>query len=159
MSAMPVKVSVQRAYRGAGPTRRQLQRWARQALATRRAHAALTVRIVDIPESAALNAAWRQRSGPTNVLSFPVSGLEQIAPELLGDIVICAPLVIAEATAQGKLLDAHWAHLVIHGVLHLLGFNHVEEPQARAMEALECELLTALGFPDPYQGYAPLICP
>ncbi len=153
---MPVKVSVQRVYRGAGPSRSQLQRWARQALATRRTHAALTVRIVDIPESAALNAAWRQRSGPTNVLSFPVSGLEQIAPELLGDIVICAPLVTAEAAAQGKLLEAHWAHLVVHGTLHLLGFDHVEERQARVMEALECELLTDLGFRDPYQDQAPL---
>ena len=156
---MPIKISVQRPYRGAGPSRSQLQRWARQALATRRTHAALTVRIVDIPESAALNAAWRQRSGPTNVLSFPVSGLEEVAPELLGDIVICAPLVTTEAAAQGKLLEAHWAHLVVHGTLHLLGFDHVEEPQARAMEALECELLTALGFPDPYQDYAPLISP
>ena len=141
---MPVKISVQWAYRGAGPTRRQLQRWARQVLATRRAHAALTVRIVDIPESAALNAAWRQRSGPTNVLSFPMSGLEQIAPELLGDIVICAPVVATEAAAQGKSLAAHWAHLVIHGTLHLLGFDHVQARQARAMEALKCELVTAL---------------
>jgi probable rRNA maturation factor len=156
---MPVKVSVQRVYRGAGPSRSQLQRWARQALATRRTHAALTVRIVDIPESAALNAAWRQRSGPTNVLSFPVSGLEEVAPELLGDIVICAPLVTTEAAAQGKLLEAHWAHLVVHGTLHLLGFDHVEERQARVMEALECELLTDLGFPDPYQDYTSSIRP
>ncbi len=150
MSAMPVKVSVQRAYRG-GPSRRLLQRWAQQALASSHPHAALTVRIVDIAESATLNATWRQRSGPTNVLSFPVSGLEEIAPELLGDIVICAPVVASEAAAQGKSLEAHWAHLVVHGTLHLLGFDHVEARQARTMEALECELLTALGFPDPYQ--------
>jgi probable rRNA maturation factor len=150
---MPVRVSVQRIYRGAGPSRAQLQRWAKRALAGRRNSAALTVRIVDIPESAALNEAWRHRSGPTNVLSFPASGLEEIAPEMLGDIVICAPVVAAEAVAQGKSSEAHWAHLVVHGTLHLLGFDHRERRQARAMEALECKLLSELGYPDPYQDH------
>lgn len=164
MSPMSVRVSVQRVYRDAGPpSRAQVQRWAKRAIALahtpahalpdRRAEVAVTVRIVGIEESAALNAAWRHRSGATNVLSFPVSGLEQVAPELLGDIVICAPLVAAEAAAQGKSPLAHWAHLVVHGTLHLLGFDHQKASQARAMEALECQLLSALGYPDPYQDH------
>lgn len=156
-----LRVSVQRIYRGTSPSRTQIERWVQRTLAHARAHAgvdqrvgsAVTVRIVDVQESAALNAAWRATSGPTNVLSFPVSGLEQIAPELLGDIVICAPLAAVEAAHQGKLLAAHWAHLVVHGTLHLLGFDHEKALQAREMEALECQLMTGLGFPAPYQGY------
>lgn len=153
MRPMPVRVSVQRVYRGAGPTRAQLLRWTKRALSGRRRCAALTVRIVDIAESAALNETWRHRNGPTNVLSFPASGLEEIAPDLLGDIVICAPIVAAEAAAQHKPLEAHWAHLVVHGTLHLLGFDHAERRQARAMEAVECQVLADLGYPDPYQDH------
>lgn len=147
---MPIKVAVQRALR-AGPARDQIVRWVRRALSGRRRDAVLTVRIVDTPEGAALNARWRGKPGATNVLSFPADGLAAIAPEQLGDIVICAPVVAREATAQGKHADAHWAHLVVHGVLHLIGFDHVRAREARVMEAHEREILAALGFPDPYE--------
>lgn len=147
---MPISVSVQRTLR-TGPARAQIVRWVRRALSGRRRHAALTVRIVDVPEGAALNARWRGKAGPTNVLSFPASGLEEIAPEQLGDIVICAPVVAQEAAAQDKPPEAHWAHLVVHGVLHLLGLDHVNAREARVMEAQEREILASLGFPDPYK--------
>ena len=93
---------------------------------------------------------WRKRAGPTNVLSFPSTGLERIAPALLGDIVICAPVVEREAQHQRKALRAHWAHMVIHGTLHLLGLDHTEEQQALIMEQLEAEILGRLGYADPY---------
>ncbi len=151
MNITPVRLSLQRVCRGAGPARSDLLRWVRETLSGRKTRAALTIRIVDVTESAALNAAWRHKSGPTNVLSFPITGLDQFAPELLGDIVICAPLVISEACEQGKLPLAHWAHLVVHGTLHLLGYDHIEEKDALDMECLECEILARLGFPNPYQ--------
>lgn len=151
MIAMPVRISVQRACRTARPSRSQILRWAKRALKGRRADATLTVRIVDAAEGARLNSTWRHKTGPTNVLSFPASGLEQVAPELLGDIVICAPVVEAEAVAQGKSAEAHWAHLVVHGTLHLLGFDHLEATAARDMESLETRLLSELGYPDPYR--------
>ena len=110
----------------------------------------LTVRIVDAAEGAELNQRWCHKPGPTNVLSFPANGEEEIAPELLGDIVICAPVVLREAEEQGKDTEAHWAHLVVHGALHLLGFDHLKEPEARAMEQLETEILIRLGYSDPY---------
>jgi probable rRNA maturation factor len=111
----------------------------------------LTIRIVDETEAQELNEKWRQRPFPTNVLSFPFEcppGVEDIA--LLGDIVICAPLVVREAAEQHKPLHAHWAHLIIHGTLHLLGYDHIEDEQAQAMESLEIRLLHDLGYPNPY---------
>ncbi|NJO14279.1 MAG: rRNA maturation RNase YbeY [Thioploca sp.] len=110
----------------------------------------LTIRIVDAAESQQLNEAWRKKPGPTNVLSFPFENLPGITLPILGDIVICAPLVIHEATQQQKLLDAHWAHLVIHGTLHLLGYDHLDEVQAQQMEQLEIQALHHLGYPNPY---------
>jgi len=133
------------------PDSRQIQDWLRAALTGEREQAELTVRIVDRDEGTALNQRWRGRQGPTNVLSFPAEGLEQQLPQLLGDIVICAPVVRREATEQHKSLLAHWAHLVIHGALHLLGYDHVEPQQARTMEQKEIEILAQLGFPDPYR--------
>jgi probable rRNA maturation factor len=147
---MAVKVTVQRAFRGQTPTDSQLARWARAAVGDFRQHGALTLRIVTSAESARLNQTWRHKSGPTNVLSFPSVGLEAVAPALLGDIVICAPLVRREAKIQAKALEAHWAHLTIHGVLHLLGFDHVKPALAKKMESLERRLLADFGFPDPY---------
>jgi len=114
-------------------------------------HAAqLTVRLVDTEEGIALNQDYRHRQGATNVLSFPFDEPFQMQPPLLGDIVICAPLVAAEARQQNKSLLAHWAHLVVHGTLHLLGYDHLGDNQAQEMEALEIMILAQLGFPDPY---------
>lgn len=109
----------------------------------------LTLRIVGRAESQALNAQYRGKSSPTNVLSFPYE-MEIEALPLLGDIVICAPLVLSEARAQGKTARAHWAHLVIHGCLHVLGYDHVQEAEAIVMETRERELLSKLGFANPY---------
>ncbi|MBL8250727.1 MAG: rRNA maturation RNase YbeY [Candidatus Competibacter sp.] len=133
------------------PSEADLRRWAEAALAgaNYRKAAELTVRIVNEAESTALNESYRRKQGPTNVLSFPFEAPAEVESALLGDIVICAPVVLREAVQQGKALAAHWAHLVAHGVLHLLGYDHDEE-QADAMEALEIQILAGLGYPDPY---------
>lgn len=121
----------------------------------------LTVRVVDRDESRALNHRYRGRDAATNILSFP---WEAPAPELaglcplLGDLVVCAPLVADEARDQNKPLHAHWAHLVVHGVLHLRGFDHVDEEDATRMEALEVSILAGLGYPDPYRPVAAESC-
>lgn len=122
----------------------------RHALEGRRDCAQLTIRLVDHDESRALNRRWRGMDRPTNVLSFPMDDSSDVAPPLLGDIAICAPLVRDEADAQGKSRDSHWAHLVVHGTLHLVGFDHENEDDANAMEALECRILASMGYPDPY---------
>ena len=128
--------------------------WVEAALAAagRTTATELTVRIVDEIESAALNQAYRHKAGPTNVLSFPFEsppGMDDLP--LLGDLVICAPVVRREAAGQGKREQAHWAHMLVHGTLHLLGHDHVEDAAARRMEALETAILQDLGFPDPYR--------
>lgn len=128
----------------------QFKEWVNLALSGRANTAELTIRIVDIEESADLNERYRKKKGPTNVLSFPYEPLPGIASRLLGDIVICAPIVESEAQEQHKLLSAHWAHMVIHGILHLVGFNHEHELEACEMESLETELLVQLGFLPPY---------
>jgi probable rRNA maturation factor len=111
----------------------------------------LTLRLVDEAESRELNSRYRGKDAPTNVLSFPAGLPPGIDVPLLGDIVICAPLVHIEAMAQNKPVQAHWAHLVIHGVLHLLGHDHQDEQEAGVMEALEVDLLFSLGYANPYQ--------
>jgi probable rRNA maturation factor len=130
------------------PSAAQIQAWAQAAAPG--LDAELVVRIVDRVEGTELNRAYRGRNGPTNVLSFPFEPPAQVRCALLGDVVICAPVVIEEARGQCKDLQAHWAHLVIHGVLHLRGFDHQDPAQALEMEALEVRALARLGFPDPY---------
>ncbi len=131
-------------------------RWTAAALAGRRERAALTIRIVAAPEGQALNLRFRGRDQPTNVLSFPfdappgLCGVDDL-DALLGDLVICADVVRREALEQGKEASAHWAHLVVHGVLHLLGYDHVTESAAVVMEGLETAILVKLGFPPPYE--------
>ena len=132
------------------PSRRAIRNWVRAALGDR-ARAELTVRIVDLAEGRELNRRWRGADRATNVLSFPATDVEHVAPGLLGDIVICAPVVMREASEQHKAPAAHWAHMVIHGVLHLLGHDHESDRDARRMEKLELEILATLGYPDPYQ--------
>jgi len=132
------------------PRRRQIESWVAAGLQRRRGAAEVTVRMVDRREGSELNQRWRRRAGPTNVLSFPATGVEDIAPDFLGDIVICAPVVNEEARRQGKQPDAHWAHMIIHGTLHLLGFDHDTDAAAQAMEKLETEILGRLDYPDPY---------
>ena len=114
--------------------------------------AEVCVRLVDAEEMATLNATYRDRAGPTNVLSFPAALPAELNLPLLGDIVICAPVVRAEAAAQHKALQAHWAHMAVHGTLHLLGYDHIDEEDATVMEALESAILADLHYPCPYRG-------
>ena len=133
------------------PAESDFRRWAEAALAGAgyARDAELTIRVVNEAEGAALNEIYRHKPGPTNVLSFPFAAPPEVESALLGDIVICAPVVLREAVVQSKTPDAHWAHLVAHGVLHLLGYDH-DETQAEAMESLEILILAGLGYPDPY---------
>ena len=151
--ARAVVVTVQNAAAGAGaPAAAKLRQWARAALAPD-VRGELTVRIVSERESAELNARYRGKAGPTNVLSFPAeSPALGSGDELLpyGDVVICADVVAREAREQGKPLAAHWAHMVVHGALHLQGYDHENRRDAGIMEARERALLNELGFPDPY---------
>jgi probable rRNA maturation factor len=132
------------------PDEADLKRWARTALGSGNDTAELAIRIVDEAESAALNGKYRHKQGPTNVLSFPFQPLPGVDTGHLGDIVICAPVVMREALLQRKSPEAHWAHMVVHGVLHLLGHDHQDRRHAAAMEALEVRLLHELGYPNPY---------
>ncbi len=125
-----------------------LRRWARLAAGGRNGE--LGIRVVGAAESRALNERWRGRPGPTNVLSFPAA--RALRGRAIGDIVVCAPVVAREAREQGKALAAHWAHMVIHGTLHLIGFDHVRQADARRMESRERALLARLGIGDPYGG-------
>lgn len=132
------------------PSRADIRRWLQTALAGQREAAEVTVRIVGAEEGAELNATYRGKAGPTNVLSFPFENPPGLTLPLLGDLVVCAPVVAREAAEQGKGLAAHWAHLVVHGALHLLGHDHVAADEADRMEALEIELMARLGFSNPY---------
>jgi len=127
------------------PTRAQFRRWARAAL---ECDAQIALRIVGSREGRALNRRFRGRSRATNVLSFTLAR----APRLEGDIALCAPVIAREARAQRKERAAHYAHLVVHGVLHLQGYDHATDRQARRMERREARIVMALGYPDPYGG-------
>jgi probable rRNA maturation factor len=131
------------------PSRRQLALWARAALPARRSHD-LTVRIVGGRESRLLNRRYRKQDKPTNVLSFPSSLGWVDGRRILGDLVICAPVVAREAREQQKACEAHWAHMIVHGMLHLLGHDHRQARDAQRMERREVRILSGLGVPDPY---------
>ena len=134
------------------PASASFRRWVEAALhgARRRKPADLAIRIVDADEGRTLNRDYRGKDYATNVLSFPVELPPGVALPLIGDLAICAPVVLREAAEQGKSPRNHWAHLTIHGVLHLLGYNHIEDAEAEAMEALETRILAGLGMADPY---------
>ncbi|MFZ1574776.1 MAG: rRNA maturation RNase YbeY [Chromatiaceae bacterium] len=152
---MKIKLAIQNASAsGRVPAKADVTHWAAAALEGRRKRARLSLRIVDEEESADLNGRYRGQAGPTNVLSFPFEpppGLPDPL-SLIGDLVICAPVVEREALEQGKSLEAHWAHMVVHGILHLLGHDHLDEVEAQEMEALETRILEELGFPAPYEA-------
>jgi probable rRNA maturation factor len=132
------------------PTEAQVQQWLEAAILPFQAEAEVTVRIVDHAESQQLNFDYRSKDKPTNVLSFPFQCPPGIELPLLGDLVICAPVVAAEAAEQHKSLQAHWAHMVVHGSLHLLGFDHINDDDAEQMEAEEITILQQLGITNPY---------
>ena len=132
------------------PPPAKLVEWAERALEGRSEDARMTVRVVDEDEGAMLNERYRGRPGATNVLAFVFDAPELPPVRILGDVVVCAPVAAREALEHSKRLDAHWAHLVVHGTLHLLGFDHDEPGAAQEMETLEREILGELGYPDPY---------
>ncbi len=149
---MTLALELQTACQGEGlPGQAEVAHWAEAAL-MREAPAEVVVRIVDEAESRELNHAYRQKDEPTNVLSFPFEAPSEVAGEHLGDLVICAPVVAREAKAQGKPLDSHWAHMVIHGILHLQGYDHVDPAEAEEMETLESRIMGQLGYSNPYEA-------
>lgn len=134
------------------PALAELERWVSAALQSQQLEdAEVSLYIVDEDESQKLNSQYRGKDYPTNVLSFPADIPEEVGVPLLGDLVVCAPVVEREAREQGKTLAAHWAHMLVHGSLHLLGFDHIDDGEAEEMEALETEIITGLGYPAPYQ--------
>ncbi len=125
------------------PTAAQFRNWAKKAL---RIDTEIALRIVDEEESRMLNRDYRGKDYATNVLTFPLAE----EPHLMGDIMLCAPVILRESSEQHKSVDAHFAHLTVHGVLHLHGYDHETEEEAELMEMLETEIVTKLGYPDPY---------
>ncbi|WP_025870885.1 rRNA maturation RNase YbeY [Methylobacillus glycogenes] len=137
-------MSVQLATESSGlPSEQQFRKWAR---ATLRVDTEATLRIVDEEEGRELNRDYRGKDYATNVLTFPLTE----EPWLIGDIILCAPVVAREAQEQGITLEAHYAHLTVHGILHMHGYDHIEEAQAELMESLESAIMIKLGFADPY---------
>nr|WP_041411593.1 rRNA maturation RNase YbeY [Shewanella pealeana] len=133
------------------PSQAELELWVKTALRDTMSEAELTIRIVDVEESQELNMTYRGKDKPTNVLSFPFEAPPGIELPLLGDLVICAAVVEQEAIDQNKPLLAHWAHMVVHGCLHLLGYDHIEDVEAEEMESLETQLIESLGYINPYK--------
>lgn len=133
------------------PTEDEFEQWLEKVILEHQDQAELTIRIVDESEISELNRQYRNKDYATNVLSFPVDSDLPLDIPLLGDLVICASVVAREAQEQRKSLKAHWAHMVIHGTLHLLGYDHIEDNQAAAMEAKEIEYLNYFGFSNPYE--------
>ncbi|MFD1622170.1 rRNA maturation RNase YbeY [Thalassotalea marina] len=132
------------------PSAEDFQRWVDVALSAASSPFELTIRVVDSQESQALNSQYRGKDKPTNVLSFPFEVPEGVEINLLGDLIICAPVVEQEAIEQRKKTNDHWAHMVIHGCLHLLGYDHIDDDEAEEMEALEIEKLNMLAINNPY---------
>lgn len=147
---MNIELDIQRASSAPEqPSDDDFRRWVGLALGAASDHE-LTIRVVDEAEGRELNRTWRNKDYATNVLSFTADLPAELNLPLLGDLVICAPVVSREAKEQNKTTQAHWAHMVIHGCLHLLGHDHLVDTEAEAMEALERTLLEQLGIADPY---------
>ncbi len=142
------------------PIESNVQQWISAALSDEYDQAEVCIRVVNEDESAELNQRYRNKNGATNVLSFPAN-LPELPQELLeeeplqlpplGDLVVCAPVVEREAKEQNKSLEAHWAHMLVHGSLHLIGYDHINDPEAELMEQRETDILTSLNFPPPYE--------
>ena len=155
---MNVDIAIQNVCNNANiPTKTELTRWIKAAIIDEIMQRELCLRIVDVAEMTSLNEQYRNKPGPTNVLSFPADLPADLPDELsdeknyLGDLVVCAEVLEREANEQKKSIQAHWAHLIVHGTLHLQGYDHIKETEAIAMEGLEVDILKGLGFADPYQ--------
>ena len=134
------------------PSHNNITHWVKHVLSHEaKTDAELSIRIVDKDEIQQLNASYRNKDKPTNVLSFPAELPEAVQIPLLGDIIICAPIVEEEAREQQKSTESHWAHMLIHGTLHLLGYDHIDDTEAEIMEGVEIKLMQSLDFESPYQ--------
>jgi len=152
---MSLRLHVQREFRYTQkPSDKELTHWAKTTIsflaAPNSAHE-LTIRIVGKAESARFNKAFRNKSSATNVLAFPFCAITPCPMAILGDLLMCAPIIREEAEAQGKQITAHWAHILVHGLLHLQGFDHKTDLETKDMESLETTILLKLGFPPPYE--------
>lgn len=134
------------------PSEALMRTWLEAALANQVVDAELVVRVVDVEESQQLNSTYRGKDKPTNILSFPFEVPPDVPCDHLGDLVVCAAVVEQEAAEQGKTLHAHWAHMLVHGTLHLLGYDHLDDAEAEIMEAEEIRILQQLGYNNPYEG-------
>lgn len=150
---MKLVVDIQTASSEPVPSERDMRHWITAALTgrTTQEQVEISIRLVDEQEMTRLNETYREKKGPTNVLTFPADLPPELGLPLLGDVVFCAPVVIAEAAQQGKSTNAHWAHMAVHGTLHLLGYDHIEEEEAATMEALESAILRQLDYSCPYE--------
>ena len=146
-------VDIQRATESLTPTDDEFRRWVDLCIPETKNTSEISIRIVDKEEGRQLNFDYRQKDYPTNVLSFPCDLPDDITIPLLGDIVICAPVVEQEASDQRKEIKSHWAHMTIHGTLHLLGYDHIEDSDAAIMEKLETDILIKLGYSAPYSDH------
>ncbi len=148
---MPLQIDISQASECEDiPSDENIRHWVSAAIEASDKACEISIRIVDREEISQLNASYRHKSTETNVLSFPAELPTEVDLILLGDIVICAPVVSTQAQEQKKTLPAHWAHMLIHAALHLQGYDHIEEQDANIMENREIELLKQLGFPNPY---------
>ena len=134
------------------PSHEQFELWADKALHAYREHAELTIRIADEAESQELNSQYRGKDKPTNVLSFPFEAPPGIEMNLLGDLIICAPVISREAAEQNKKVLHHYAHMTVHGILHLLGYDHIDDAEAEEMESKEIAILAGLDIENPYEA-------
>lgn len=134
------------------PSDEKFQHWSEATIKGRTTATELNIRIVEEHEITALNSQYRGKKKSTNILSFPFNAVTPEPMPILGDIVICAPLVFREAQEQSKSIESHWAHLVVHGILHLLGYDHDRDNDAKIMETLESEILTKMNYPEPYEN-------
>ena len=132
------------------PAEAMIAHWAQAALQGHERYVEVGVRIVDESEIIELNQRFRKKAEPTNVLSFPFEDPPGTQTDVLGDVVVCAPIVSSQAQTEGKPLSAHWAHMVVHGIMHLRGYDHETPEEANAMEHMDTRILEGLGFPDPY---------
>jgi probable rRNA maturation factor len=133
------------------PEKKQFKYWLDAVLKNDNQASEIVIRIVDKDEIIQFNEQYRNKKGATNILSFPFEVPEGVESELLGDLLVCAPVVEEEAKQQNKKLEQHWAHLIIHGILHLLGYNHIDDVEAEEMEALEINILSTIGINNPYK--------
>ena len=133
------------------PEKKQFKYWLDAVLKNDNQDSEIVIRVVDKDEMIKFNEQYRDKKGSTNILSFPFEVPDGVESQLLGDLLVCAPVVEQEARQQNKKLEQHWAHLIIHGILHLLGYNHIDDVEAEEMEALEINILSTIGINNPYQ--------